>query len=78
MSTRRKRGNTKKRERERERERAMWTKPMCNYTWAFSSKNDTQFLPSIFSLFWRKNFLVCPKRKDLSPAIYFSTQPNIL
>ena len=76
MSTRRKRGNSKKRE--RERERAMWTKPMCNCTWAFSSKNDTQFLPSIFSLFWRKNFLVCPKRKYLGHAIYFSTQPNIL
>ena len=72
MGTGRKRGNSKEkrirreRERERERERATWTKPMCNCTWAFSSKNDSQFLPSIFSPFWKKKKTFwCAQRKNI-------------
>ena len=50
-------------------------KPMCNCTWAFFSKNDAQFFPSFFSLFWRENFLVGLGRKYLSPNIYFPSSP---
>ena len=46
-------------------------KPMCNYTWAFLSKNDVQFFPSVFSPFWRENFFMGPGRKHLDPTIYF-------
>ena len=30
-------------------------KPMCNFTWAFLSKNDVQFFLLIFSPFWGEN-----------------------
>ena len=51
-------------------------KPMCNCTWAFLSKNNVQFFPSIFSLLWRENFLVRPGRKHLSSIVYFSSSPS--
>ena len=57
--------------------KAMWMKPLCNCTWAFSSKNDAQFLFTFFSSFLRKNFLVGSERKHLDPTIYFSSSsPN--
>ena len=55
--------------------RAMWTKPMCNRTWAFPSKNDAQFFPSVFFSFWKENFLVGLKRKHRGPTIYFPSSP---
>ena len=44
-------------------------------TWAFLSKNDVQFFPSIFSPFWRENVLVGQGEKHLDPTIYFPFSP---
>ena len=51
-------------------------KPVCNCTWAFLSKNNVQFFPSVFSPFWRENFLVKLGRKHLGFTIYFSSFPS--
>ena len=52
-------------------------KLMYNCTWTFLSKNDSQFLLSVFTLFWVENFLVGLGKKHLSSIIYFPfSSPN--
>ena len=46
-----------------------------NCTWAFSSKYNDQFLPSVFSPFWRENFLMGSGRKHMSFTINFPSFP---
>ena len=46
-------------------------KKKTNWTWAFLSIKQPHFLPLVFSLFWRENFLVGLRRKYLNSIIYF-------
>ena len=55
--------------------KATWMKPMCNCTWA--SRNDVQFFPLVFSLFWRENFFV-GTHGSYHLFSFLPTQPNIL
>ena len=48
---------------------------MCKCTWTFLSIKQPHFLSSVFSLFWRENFLVSPRRKHPSPIISFPFSP---
>ena len=48
---------------------------MCKCTWTFLSIKQSYFLTSIFSPFWRENFLVGLGRKHLGPIIYFPSFP---
>ena len=41
------------------------------WTWVFLFIKQLHFLPSIFSPFWKENFLVSLKRKHSNPTIYF-------
>ena len=68
-------GNIPKKEKKKCEEKQRGWKWNC--MWAFSSKSNAQFSPSIFSQFWRKFFLVSSGRKHLDPTIYFSSfSPN--
>ena len=44
---------------------------MCKCTLAILSIKQPDFLPLVFSPFWRENFLVGSGRKRLNPIIYF-------
>ena len=48
---------------------------MCKCTRTFLSIKLSHFLPSVFSPFWGKNFLVGLKRKHLDSTIYFPSSP---
>ena len=64
--------NRKKKSKEKKKKRL--------YTWrwipkVFLEAHFMNFPLSVFSLFWRENFLVGPERKHLSPSIYFPSFP---
>ena len=48
---------------------------MCKCTWTFLSIKQPHFLSSVFSLFWRENFLVSPSRIHPNPIISFPFSP---
>ena len=51
------------------------TKPMCKCTRAFLSIKQSHFLPLVFSLFWKENFLIGQEKKNLDSTIYFPFSP---
>ena len=51
------------------------TKPMCKCTRAFLSIIQPHFLPLVFSLFWKENFLIGQEKKNLDSTIYFLFSP---
>ena len=56
-------------------------KHMCNWTWAFLSKNDVQFFPSIFFSIFGRKFFGRPEKKTYASPYLFSfnpTKPNTL
>ena len=53
----------------------VWTKPMCKCTRTFLSIMQPHFHLSVFSPFWRENFLVGLRRKHLDTTIYFPSSP---
>ena len=48
---RKEKGKKKREKRKKKKKKSNLDKPMCNCTWAFLSKNNVQFFPSVFSLF---------------------------
>ena len=66
---------TKEKEKKKKKKKKGRQLSMCKCTWTFLSIKQPHFLSSVFSLFWRENFLVSPRRKHPSPIISFPFSP---